>query len=82
MSERVSNQLARAVADGHDAAAVGRIELALDLLDSRARVKELEGAARECLSLIDKDASTHARPTTRAVFAVQGILRRVLSGEE
>jgi hypothetical protein len=45
------------------------------------RVKELEGAARECLSLIDKDASTHARPTTRAVFAVQGILRRVLSGE-
>jgi len=46
-----------------------------------ARVKELEEATRECLSLIDKDASTHARPTVKAVFAVQSVLKRALCGE-
>jgi len=48
---------------------------------AEARVKNLEGAARECLSLIDKDASGHARPTVRAMFAVQSVLKRVLRGE-
>jgi len=49
---------------------------------AEARVKNLEGAARECLSLIDKDASGHARPTVKAMFAVQSVLKRVLRGEE
>ena len=49
---------------------------------AEARVKNLEGAARECPSLIDKDASGHARPTVKAMFAVQSVLKRVLRGEE
>jgi hypothetical protein len=70
MSERVSNQLARAVADGHDAAAVGRIELALDLLDSRARVEELEEALDIAVCGIDEGSALRLK------------FERALRGEE
>jgi hypothetical protein len=62
MSERVSNELAQAIANGHGFATPSdwplvdvEVMVALDLLDSRARVKELEEAYRDILSLLPGD---------------------------
>jgi hypothetical protein len=62
MSERVSNELAQAIANGRGFATPSdwplvdvEVMVALDLLDSRARVKELEEAYRDILSLLPGD---------------------------
>jgi hypothetical protein len=53
-----------------------------DLLDARARMKELEEAISEAMVILDEDAQEHACPTLWMAESLHKIVERALRGEE
>jgi hypothetical protein len=79
MSERVSNELAQAIANGRGFATPSdwplvdvEVMVALDLLDSRARVKELEHRIRRALNELGIPQPEYPAPVANAVSILRG----------